>query len=575
MKNISNLLILFAVLFLSGACEKDGDKFFLSTPEENELIASTEAVVLKEEAAKLYAMSLAWTEQTLQISDARYEPTTGVETSIQVSLTEDFSGATEESTESGLSKSYTVSELNIIVHRLGVTDAEPVPLYFRLAARNGSNTDAVYSNVVKVTVTPYSIDMHYADIVGAGEKPVANTQVYSANADGVYQGFVEAPLGWDNFYLEEADGTIWYTVENSPFLITTEGNWNSWFPGKPGCYFVNADTQKKQWTALLLPELSISGIENLTMTYDKKDHQWKGTFTADAEETINILINGTGKLYDNTCVSGSENTIDDTKAKDTPFAFNGPATNLTFVTGTNATGGSISVKIPKAGECTLIVDLNTVNAWKVEIIEGAEEPEPEPEEGEYIYLPGISAAGWNAPYTDKIKRYDESKKQYAGIINVDSEWGYAITTVDYWDETRLYRWSGEGDAASGKLVAENNDNDIPAPAAGLYLIEVSLSGLTYETMAVEKVSCYLGIEGDNSLVSLEATNTTGVYSGTITLDKDTDWGIKFVINNWDGSFGGYDGELYYNAQNGIKPVAAGTYEITADLIGGTYTLNNK
>lgn len=119
MKNISNLLILFAVLLLSGACEKDGDKFFLSTPEENELIASTEAVVLKEEAAKLYAMSLAWTEQTLQISDARYEPTTGVETSIQVSLTEDFSGATEESTESGLSKSYTVSELNIIVHRLG------------------------------------------------------------------------------------------------------------------------------------------------------------------------------------------------------------------------------------------------------------------------------------------------------------------------------------------------------------------------------------------------------------------------------------------------------------------------
>lgn len=97
MKNINNLLTLLTTLLLLAACEKEGDKFFLSTPEGNELIVSTDAIILKEEAAKLYAMSLAWTEQTLQINDSRYEPTTGIETTVQASLTEDFSGNIQES----------------------------------------------------------------------------------------------------------------------------------------------------------------------------------------------------------------------------------------------------------------------------------------------------------------------------------------------------------------------------------------------------------------------------------------------------------------------------------------------
>lgn len=64
MKRINNLLIIFSALLLLGACENDGDKYFLSTPTENELIASSDAVVLTEATAKLYALSFAWTERT-------------------------------------------------------------------------------------------------------------------------------------------------------------------------------------------------------------------------------------------------------------------------------------------------------------------------------------------------------------------------------------------------------------------------------------------------------------------------------------------------------------------------------
>ena len=80
MKKINTLLALLSALLLLGACEKDGEKFYLSSPVESDLIASTNAVVLTEATAKLYALSLAWSDQTLQISDPRYQATNGIQT---------------------------------------------------------------------------------------------------------------------------------------------------------------------------------------------------------------------------------------------------------------------------------------------------------------------------------------------------------------------------------------------------------------------------------------------------------------------------------------------------------------
>ena len=164
MKKINTLLALLSALLLLGACEKDGEKFYLSSPVESDLIASTNAVVLTEATAKLYALSLAWSDQTLQISDPRYQATSGIQTTVQVSRSEDFSGSIIESTENGVSKSYTVAALNIIAYKLNAPAEEAAPLYFRLAGSNGSNIAPVYSNTVAVTVTPYPIDtlrQHY------------------------------------------------------------------------------------------------------------------------------------------------------------------------------------------------------------------------------------------------------------------------------------------------------------------------------------------------------------------------------------------------------------------------------
>jgi len=214
MKKINTLLALLSALLLLGACEKDGEKFYLSSPVESDLIASTNAVVLTEATAKLYALSLAWSDQTLQISDPRYQATSGIQTTVQVSRSEDFSGSIIESTENGVSKSYTVAALNIIAYKLNAPAEEAAPLYFRLAGSNGSNIAPVYSNTVAVTVTPYPIDMHYASIINKGSGQDSGQDFYSANADGQYSGFFGA-AAWEGIYVQEADNLAYSPIRRS------------------------------------------------------------------------------------------------------------------------------------------------------------------------------------------------------------------------------------------------------------------------------------------------------------------------------------------------------------------------
>ena len=64
----------------------------------------------------------------------------------------------------------------------------------------------------------------------------------------------------------------------TPFLLTTDaadGTWDMWFPGQSGCYFVNVNTVKRQWNALLIPQLEVSGIDGITMEYKRAEDVYK------------------------------------------------------------------------------------------------------------------------------------------------------------------------------------------------------------------------------------------------------------------------------------------------------------
>ena len=46
--------------------------------------------------------------------------------------------------------------------------------------------------------------------------------------------------------------------------------------------------------------------------------------------------------------------------------------------------------------------------------------------------------------------------------------------------------------------------------------------------AVTGIYCYLGISGNDDLPPLQSTDTEGLYTGTITLDQDSEYGVKSV-----------------------------------------------
>lgn len=63
MKTINSLILSLATLFVLGACEEDGDKYYLSSLTSNELIASTDNIVLTEATHR--RMCYRWHGQTV------------------------------------------------------------------------------------------------------------------------------------------------------------------------------------------------------------------------------------------------------------------------------------------------------------------------------------------------------------------------------------------------------------------------------------------------------------------------------------------------------------------------------
>lgn len=558
-------LVLFALL--AYACDKSGDKIYLSGLEGNELISMETDVVLTQEVENRQVLALAWTSQTLQLSNSNMQVPNVLSTALQVSTSADFSGAVAESNEGSLSKSFSGAELNAVAKNIGAPTDVPTPFYFRLRGSIGENIAPVYSNVVTVNVTPYSIDMTVGYILDANMEATGAT-LCSPNSNGVYRGFMGA-AAWGNFYMREGDGKIWGNdgVEGTPFLMSAEDDanlrWNFWFPGQTGCYYVEVNTPRKVWSARYVSSLTVSGDVNAEMSFDRTELKWTANFTADGAGTVNVYIAGTGKQYD--YATGT----DDAAATDAPIYFAADGSGVVMA----ETAGVIAVQVPAAGEYTLVLDLNDPNNWTCEAVSGVVIPE---QIYQYLYLPGVDdgiSGSWT--FDNKLTLYyNGDQVAYAGVVNVNSQWGYGIyLEVDNW--TDLYNFGGEGNAYAGTLEKGGSTN-IPAPEAGLYLFDVSLVSSTY---ALSPVGNEVYIVGVNDVwdfnTPLVATSVVGVYEGVVEVLGTTTYGFKIHIDSsWNHSFGGSGGVLYYGGNDcpDLNAVAPGTYTVKVDLINNTYTI---
>lgn len=579
MKTLNKILITLASIFALISCEKDGDKIYLQSLGSDELIATTDNVVLTSEMSQKIVLSFAWKGQDVQISDTTVGTAAKAKNYMEISLSEDFSGQVYKNETTSNSIAYNGGELNSIVNELGAKVGEANNVFFRLGSATGENIPYAYSNVVRVAITPYVMDMNTGIVVESnndnanlGETGVI---LYSPEANGIYSGFMFTPYGWYHYFLKEGNGLMWGTAgDEGAFHITSDaGNnrQNMWFPGTTGCYYVNVNTKEATWDALYISSLAISGLneEPINLTLDKENNLWIASFTATEAGEKTITISGNGDQWN------VETGTNDGAGIPVNVAFANENNNL--VLADNA--GNISVTIPKAGECTIKLDLINPNDRKVYVETGGTDIPEEPEVKEYIYVMGID--GDKYEFNNKIYLFNEDNIEYAGIRNVvPSQWGYYFFNADAWGNDSEYKYGKSDNTANTNTNGEllKGGTEIPALTEnGLYLFEVSLKNLTYKTTKIgDKIYLYNGMT-NGGLIDMTPTDIAGEFSTVLELSSDSEWGIKFYLfDDWSYNFvDGGENKLYYNGTNkdgnGIA-VKAGKYTVKANIIEKTYSI---
>lgn len=579
MKTLNKILLTLASILALMSCEKDGEKIYLQSLGSDELIATTGKVVLSVETSQKVVLSFAWKGQDVQISDTTVGTAAKAKNYMEVSLSEDFSGQIYKDETTSNSIAYKGGELNSIVNGLGAKVGEANNVFFRLGSATGENIPYAYSNVVKVAVTPYVMDMNTGIVVEATDQNevVGETGVilYSSEANGIYSGFMFIPYGWYHYFLKEGNGLMWGTAgDEGAFHITSDaGNnrQNMWFPGTTGCYYVNVNTKEATWDALYISSLAISGLseEPINLTLDKENNLWIASFTAtEAGEKV-ITISGNGDQWN------VETGTNDGAGIPVNVAFANENNNL--VLADNA--GNISVTIPEAGECTIKLDLINPNDRKVYVEAGGTDIPEEPEVKEYIYVMGIDSDKYE--FNNKIYLFNEDNIEYAGIRNVvPSQWGYYFFNADAWGNDSEYKYGKSDNTANTNTNGEllKGGTEIPALTEnGLYLFEVSLKNLTYKTTKIgDKIYLYNGMT-NGGLIAMTPTDIAGEFSTVLELSSDSEWGMKFYLfDDWSYNFvDGGENKLYYNGTNkdgnGIA-VKAGKYTVKANIIEKTYSI---
>lgn len=554
-----------AIAFGTVSCNKDGDTIYTPGAEAGTVEGNGTDIVLDHERLGALVLTVYWNANgDITLSDPEVAPPAHAVTNVlQIASDPEFTNIYEETMGGGVySRQFTCGELNNIVSRIGLEGGVQATVYLRLRSTIGANLEPRYSNVLNLNVTPYFIDMSFAKILDKDQNETGKI-LASPAVDGIYSGFMGAGA-WENWWLREGNSVVWGNdgVSGTPFVLGNLSSgleaWNFWFPGISGCYYTVVDTKANEWSALLLPEVRIGGDIDAVMTYDRKANKWTYTYNATAG-TVNITLSSEGRQYN--VASGT----DDAAAAAVPVAFGGTPDALTFGTGAATT---IALPVAISGETTITLDLNDPKAWKLEAAQGGTGPVETV--SPFLYLAGVYGAGdWTFDYF--LKLYNEDNKTYGGVNPVDSEWGYRMfTEAGNWDN--YYTMVDGGSGFEGQLVA-NGEGNIAAPEAGLYLFDVSLSGLTYKLTPVQSVS-YTGLNDDWNLYPMTATETPGVYTAQVTKTGNTPWGVKIVLNeNWDLFFGGGSGELllYRDGFDGDNDFEPGVLTLTVDLTKGTYS----
>lgn len=247
MKKLFKTAVLFlAAGFLLVSCKKDEQRITLESGTPPVLRASgAPALVLTSANASAPAIKFDWT-------NPNYRFTTGVSSQdVTYTLEIDTTGANfsnprkqEVAISKDLSKEFTVKELNNLfgVSRLNLMENRPHNVEFRVKATLAGGAAPLYSNVIKMVITPY-LDVAV---------PVPTTGELWATGDAFASGWAN-PLG--NPYdvsqkFTRVSNTLYELTVAMPGggnykLLQDNGRWDTQYHMLPGGTWAGGDFEKR------------------------------------------------------------------------------------------------------------------------------------------------------------------------------------------------------------------------------------------------------------------------------------------------------------------------------------------
>ncbi|MGN0188011.1 MAG: DUF5111 domain-containing protein, partial [Candidatus Cryptobacteroides sp.] len=562
MKNRIAVALLAA--FALTACEKDGEKLIVTSPEEpGQFSASPLEIILESSARDALATTFVWNEGAMPtVSDPSVNlPDDLVSTVLQLSDTETFSNTVDTPVSKGATNvQFTVEQLNQVMMKLGFSDSALHDVFARLAVTMGSHT--AYSDVLNLRIAPYTIEKKISIVSSSDFTIVAGDLVPKAATPLLYEGFAYTPSGWYNCFFLASDGTVWGCNENwTAFSLVPDSSNNCWFAEPSGVQYVFADTENGLWYHISIPTVdAVVGAETTTLKYSKSAGALTGTVTLSADSEI--LLKGNGARFDIT--TGTDAGI---PGIEYPFCLEAYGTDgFVFTAGTST---DKVLKPGKAGTFTLRLDITTCT-WSLE--------EVDPDAPVVTYPDYVTAYYYKKESTEKLSVATVFSKTdtdgiYEGFIYTDPAWGESYSNFRF--ETPDGTVYGTSDHYNLSDSGWNIWEDTP----GLHYVTVDLTTMTWSTSDLLQIA----VSGDFNGWGTSDVMTFDLASGKWVIECDVtfiEWGLKFTIGNaddywkWTYADSDLDGVLNISTDN-IIPSSTGKYRfelVLSSFSAPTYTM---
>ena len=567
-----------AVSMLAVSCTKDGEMLTATmTGDGTQIGSADDNIVLDIDAPSSLALTIYWDalgNATLSNPDAQFADNFVVN-AIQFSATDDFSTVVEQTVDNDASFiQYTAMRLNSIVTQLGLESGVAGTVYIRMRSSlgTGAGAEETFGNSISITVTPYFIDMSFITLTGTADG--AELTVPAASGEGIYQGFVNVPSSWWNFFFSEGDGTIWGTVPDSGAFLLEEkadmSSWNVWFPAATGCYYVNVNTVEGQWECSSLSGVTVTpeGGEATAMRYDAGTNSYTATFVTSADNAP-LQVEYTGTIYNN--------DYGDSSTEGTSVAFIGNADGSLSL-GTSGTASGMTAT-GAAGTYTLTLDL-TGMTWSIEA--GGEITVTYPESiSVYYYTSGTQ--GEQAAVLASTGEGIYEGFLYNDVISWTpgrSNFRFHATAGG---EDIVYGYREDNGSGNQFSLSDEPNGDFWSGLNGVTYsrIRVDLINLTWSETPIDQV--YLSGTFNNWSTTANPMTydfDTRTWSGICTFtDTDYEAGAQMVFDNsdtdnWDYTYNGYDGQVFTGGTTAME--APGTYRISinvSDMTNLTYSVD--